>query len=322
MPANPVLRLIVAVVFAAVGAGFAVGAEGVRLFETNGVIRVELSGKLFTEYHFRDVSRPFLYPLLTPGGVHLTRRWPLEEAPGEERDHPHHKGLWWAHGAANGIDFWSEEPKAGRTVHQSFVALESGADTGQLTSRNRWVAPDGAVVAEDERTFRFYRPTGPARIVDFSITIFASHGDLVLGDTKEGTMAVRLAETMRVKLPGGKSGAGHMLNSAGNRDGQAWGKRADWCDYYGPVGKEIWGVALFDHPGNPRHPTTWHARDYGLFAANPFGWHDFEGKPKGAGDMHIASGQSVTFRYRFFFHPGDTSKARVAERYAEFARTP
>ena len=103
------------------------------------------------------------------------------------------------------------------------------------------------------------------------------------------------------------------------RDGATWGKRADWVDYSGPVQGKIVGVAIFDHPQNPRHPTRWHVRDYGLFAANPFGVHDFEQKPAGAGDFKISAGQSVTFRYRFYLHEGDEKQADVAKKYEQFA---
>jgi hypothetical protein len=87
------------------------------------------------------------------------------------------------------------------------------------------------------------------------------------------------------------------------------------------VGGKTVGIAMFDHPGNPRHPTTWHVRDYGLFAANPFGIHDFEKKEKGAGDLTIPAGKSITFRYRFYIHPGTTEEARVAEKYADYAKS-
>jgi hypothetical protein len=82
------------------------------------------------------------------------------------------------------------------------------------------------------------------------------------------------------------------------------------------------GVAIFDHPGNPRHPTWWHVRDYGLFAANPFGIHDFEKKPAGTGDYRIPAGQSLTFRYRFYIHRGDASEANVGQFWTDYARTP
>jgi len=154
--------------------------------------------------------------------------------------------------------------------------------------------------------------------MDFEVTIHASHGDVTLGDTKEGSMAIRLAPTMRVE---GKVGKGHIINSEGQRDKEAWGKRAAWCDYYGPLNGKTVGVAIFDHPGNPRHPTWWHVRTYGLFAANPFGVHYFEKKPEGTGDMIIKADDSVTFRYRFHFHKGDCKQAKVAELYREYAAT-
>lgn len=294
---------------------------GVSVVESNGVVRVSLHGQPFTEYRYTDVSRPFLYPILGPDGEHFTRRWPQDEVGGEEKDHPHHRGLWWAHGDANGVDFWSEQKGAGKTVHESFAALKSGRDEGVVSSRNRWVAPDGHVVASDLRTLRFHAPNGADRIVDFEITVTASHGELTLGDTKEGTMAIRLAESMRLTQPKGVAGNGHIVNSSGLRDGETWGKRAAWCDYYGPVGGKTVGVALFDHPGNPRYPTWWHVRDYGLFAANPFGVHDFEKKDKGTGNLVIPAGKSVTFRYRFLFHPGDTAAAAVGAQFDAWSKT-
>jgi len=297
------------------------GETGVAVVQTNGVVRVTLNGQAFSEYRFQDVSRPFLFPILGPDGEHFTRRWPQEDPGGEERDHPHHRGLWWAHGDANGVDFWSELKDAGRTVHQSFAALKSGRNEGVISSRNLWVAKDGRNIASDVRTLRFYVPKGPERIVDFEITVTASHGDLTLGDTKEGTMAIRLAESMRVAQPKGVAGSGHIVNSEGQRDGATWGQRAKWCDYYGPVGGKTVGVAIFDHPGNPRYPTWWHVRDYGLFAANPFGVHDFEKKDKGTGNLTIPAGKSVTFRYRFVFHPGDTAASGIDAQFAAWLKS-
>jgi hypothetical protein len=156
-------------------------------------------------------------------------------------------------------------------------------------------------------------------LFDFEIVIHASNGDVTFGDTKEGTMAVRLAETMRLK---GKVGHGHIVESNGKRDEETWGKRADWCDYSGPVDGKTVGIAMFDNPQNPRYPTWWHVRDYGLFAANPFGQHDFESLPdKTAGDLKIAAGKSVTFRYRFYIHKGDEAQAKVAEKYQEYLKS-
>jgi len=250
----------------------------------------------------------------------MSRNWPMKTTPDEEHDHPHHRSLWFAHGSINGQDFWSEEKNFGRTVQERFTKIKSGKSQGVIASRNRWVAADGTVVCTDDRTLRIYNPNGAnERVFDYDVTLHASQGPITFGDTKEGTMAVRLAETMRLK---GKVGHGHIVLSTGVRDGETWGKRADWCDYYGPVEGKTVGVAIFDHPQNPHHPTWWHVRDYGLFAANPFGEHDFENlKDKSAGNLTIPAGQSVTFRYRFYLHEGDDRQAQVAEKYKEYVHS-
>ncbi len=280
-------------------------------------LRIELNGKLFTEYFYKDVPRPYFYPLMGPGELPMTRNWPMKDAPDEEHDHKHHRSLWFTHGAVNGHDFWSEEKDFGKIVHAGFEEIKSGDQSGVIRSRDNWVTADGTLVCTDERTFRVYA-VGRAgeRVFDYEITLHASQGDLKFGDTKEGSMAVRLAETMRLK---GKVGHGHIINSEGVRDDQTWGKRADWCDYYGPVENQTVGVAIFDHPRNPRHPTWWHVRDYGLFAANPFGQHDFEKqKDKSAGDLLVPSGKSIAFRYRFYLHKGTDQEAGVASKYKEY----
>ena len=211
-----------------------------------------------------------------------------------------------------------------KIVHEQFLEVSSGADAGVIKSKDSWLARDGAVVCTDIRTVRIFNCPDSERLFDFDITLQAPPGQpVVFGDTKEGTMAVRVAETMRLRQKNGP-GQGHIVLSTGARDQRTWGQRADWCDYFGPVqsgsaARETLGIAIFDHPGNPRHPTTWHVRDYGLFAANPFGLHDFQKKPKGAGDLTIAAGQSVTFRYRFYIHRGDEKQAHVADRYQQYA---
>jgi hypothetical protein len=299
-------------------------AAGVQITDQVGKLRVEIGGRLFTVYHYANVPRPYFYPVLGPDELPMTRKWPMEETKDEEHDHPHHRGLWYAHGSVNGLDFWSEESNFCKIVHDQFVKVQSGQDQGLIQSKDKWLDHDGAVVCTDIRTMRIYNLPGQERMLDFDITLQAPPGKpVVFGDSKEGTMATRLAETMRLKHKDGP-GQGHIVMSTGVRDGETWGKHADWCDYYGPVaggpsGPETLGVAIFDHPGNPRHPTTWHVRDYGLFAANPFGLHDFEKKPPGTGNMTIAAGQSVTFRYRFYYHRGDEKQARVAEHYQQYA---
>ena len=296
---------------------FAQDQAGVTITREADQLRITVDGKPFSNYHFKNTPRPYLYPLLGPGGLHMTRHWPMKDMPNEEHDHPHHRSLWFAFGSLNGVDFWSEGAKAGKTIHQDFITIESGKKVGIIKSSNQWVALDGKKICSDVRTIRIYRTGSDERMLDFEITLRASEGDLTFGDTKEGMMSVRVAETMRVK---GKVAQGHIRNSEGVLDGATWGKRAKWCDYYGPVDGRTVGVAMFDHPSNPRYPTWWHVRDYGLFGANPFGLHDYEGKPPGTGDLKVPAGESITFNYRIILHEGDTDQAKVGEKFDAFIK--
>jgi len=314
------LLTVAASIFAADNSASPPSAQGVQITQLTNRLRIEINGQLFTEYFFKDVPRPYYYPLLGPSETPMTRNWPQKATPGEEHDHPHHHSLWFGHALVNGHDFWTEQKAFGKIIHDGFEEIKSGSEVGIIKSRNKWVAANGDVICTDERTLRIYNPgKASERLFDFEVTLHASTGDLTFGDDKDGMMAVRVAETMKLKRDGEH---GHIVNSAGMRDGEAWGKRADWCDYYGPVEGKIVGIAIFDHPENPRHPTWWHVRDYGLFAANPFGKHHFESlDDKSAGNLTVPAGQSVTFRYRFYLHEGDEKQAEVAKKYHEYAGT-
>ncbi|HVT74121.1 MAG TPA: PmoA family protein [Lacunisphaera sp.] len=293
-------------------------------------VRVEFEGQFFTDFVWGDgASRPYCYPILAADGLRMTRDFPVRQTPGEETDHPWHRSLWFAHSMVNGVDFWNEgtggkeAPKAkGRTVVDAITETRSG-DVGVIRAHVKWLAPGGRLVCTDDRTLRFHA-SAAGRFIDYEVTLHAPAGEpVLLGDNKDGTMALRLAQWMTLphKYQGREvPGAGHIVTSTGARDADAWGKRADWCDYYAPHEGKVYGVAIFDSPRNLRHPTWWMARDYGLFGANPFGRHDYENlkdQPH-AGDYTIPAGGSLTLRYRFFFHEGDTTTAGVAARYAEY----
>lgn len=280
---------------------------------TNGQVRVHADGDLFTVYHSQSAARPFFYPVLGPSGQYLTRRWPLESAEGEEHDHEHHRGLWYTHGDMNGHDFWSEG--AGPKVAQTTISVLDG---GVLVTENDWLTADGETICTDRRRHRFSAGDG-YRQIDVSVTLFASAGRLVIGDTKEGSMAIRLPATLRVE---GDVAAGRLFTSEGKQGGDAWGTRASWCASVGPVDGRTVGIIIMDHPSNPRHPSWWHARTYGLLAANAVGQHYFEGKPEGAGDLAVESGNRVTFVYRILFHETDTSQAQINRQYRAFCAEP
>ncbi len=292
-------------------------------------VLVTVDGEPFTEYRPGGEADggghlPYLYPVHGPGGQALTRNWPMSEVEGEERDHPHHRSLWFAHGAvglADGgkrYDIWNG--RDGSAIeHQEILTVKSG-EAGVLRTANSWVDPGGDEMLREERTMTFRAgtfDTGQAwRAIDFDVRLKAGDRDIVLGDTKEGTMAIRVAATLRHQ---GDRAAGSMRNSEGVQGVDVWGKRAAWVHYTGPVDGKAVGIAIFDHPENFRHPTWWHARAYGLFAANPFGVHNFEKAEKGTGDWTIAAGGELRLRYRLLFHDGEVSAERLDDELRRYA---
>jgi hypothetical protein len=297
----------------------------VKLAKTQDRVRVEIGGQLFTEYIFKGGPVPYLYPVLAPDGTALTRDFPMKEVEGEEQDHTHHRSLWFTHGAVNGVDFWQDVPKRGFVLSESVgFAIERGV--GIIRARNKWEGPDKTLHCTDETTIRFRAVPG-GRLIDYEVTIKAlPDKPLVLGDTKEGSMAVRVAQWLtpphQFARKDSVGSTGTLVNDAGAKNGDVWSKKSTWIDNFGTKGGKIYGIAMFDHPRNPRHPTWWHARTYGLLAANPFGQRDFEAAAKhapGKGDMTIPAGGSITFRWRVYAHLGDTVTAGVAEQFKAYA---
>lgn len=300
--------------------------------EQDGKVRIEIDGQLFTEYCYTGAPHVYYAPVIGPGGVKMTRSWPMAEVEGEERDHPHHRSLWFAHGDVNGVDFWAEaNPKAkkppqhptGTIQHEKFLEVKGGEKEGVVSAQLKWVSPDGTVPVTSVQTLRVYNTPAQERLCDFEVTLTAGDKDVVFGDTKEGTMAMRIAESMRLKQPKNHPpGQGKIVNSEGIQNDATWGKKANWVDYSGPVDGKTVGIGMFDHPKNPRHPTRWHVRDYGLFAANPFCGNEMDqAEPKGAAAYKLPAGQSITFKYRIYLHEGDAESAKVAQRYSEYAES-
>jgi hypothetical protein len=299
-------------------------AAEVTITQCDGKAVVNIDGKLFTEYVFQGHTKPILYPVIGPTGVGMTRNYPMrEDVDNEALDHPHQKSLWFTHDDVNGVHFWLEYPRKGSDLKPGrIVQKKIEIDANRIRTEDDWLAPEGDPVCSDTRLLAFgVTPSG--RYIDFAITLCASHGDVVFGDTKEGAMGIRTHPLLRLQADekrGNHTAKGNCVNSEGTEGKAIWGQRAKWVDYWAPIEGETVGIAIFDHPSNPRHPTWWHARYYGLVAANPFGIHDFEKeKPEGAGDMKIPAGDSVTFRYRFLFHRGDVREANIAGEYESFA---
>lgn len=282
--------------------------SAITLVEEAGGIAVRCDGAPFTVYRHDGVPNPVLYPLLTASGVAVTRNWPLQQGGNEPHDHQHHRSVWFAHGDVDGVDFWTNK---GRIEQDGAAAID--AATASIRTADRWLDPAGRQVASDARRYGF-RAGADWRAVDIEVRIGGSAA-LHFGDTKEGLMALRLRPELCLT---GKGATAHIRDSEGRRDGAVWGKRASWVAYTGSVGGKVVTVAMFDHPDNLRHPTWWHARDYGLLAANPFGQHDFEGGAVGQGDYTLAAGDSLRLCYCIHLHDGAADDRQLAAAYDDW----
>jgi hypothetical protein len=287
--------------------------SGVELVSHGKRIEVLFNGKLLTEYIPDDGPKPYYFPLVGPSGASMTRSFPMKKVEGEKFDHPHHRSLWFTHGSVNKVDFWSEAPGHGRIVETSRPIVEGGGSEATIRTTDDWLASDGKKVCEDERTVRFHA-TLKLRVIDFDITLKASEGPVTFGDTKEGMFGLRVATSMDVTSKKG----GRIVNAEGVEDKAAWGKASPWVDYTGPIDGKTFGIAILNHPSSFRYPTTWHVRDYGLFAANPFGWHDFGQKT--SGEFVLPKGETIRFRYRVILHDGDTTSAGIPAEFEAYAR--
>ncbi len=302
----------------------------VKITPGAGSVRIEIGGKPFSEFFVSgaDVTKPYLHPLLAASGTRVTRLFPMEKVAGEPVDHPHQRSMWFAHDSVNGVDFWNNEagytkpPRRGKIVLAKMGQIKSGAKQGSIAATFDWIELEGEKkLLTEERVMTFYSDPN-LRIVDFDITLTAAQ-PVKFGDAKDGLFGIRIHPDLQETQGSGKNvtpGTGKLENAEGLLgEKQVWGKPSNWCDYFGAIKGEKLGIAILDHPGNPHHPVRWHARGYGLFAANPFGLAVFTGDKSQDGGVTVEPGGKLRFRYRMVIHPGDARSADIAGIYAKYA---
>jgi len=321
-------------------------AARVEIVANDAERRVDIlvDGSLFTAYIYpTTIKKPVLYPLRTSSGNDVTRGFPLDPRPGEREDHPHQIGLWFNYGNVNGLDFWNNSdavppenaPRMGTVSHREVRGMESGLGRGALEVSMDWVDHEGAVLLREETRFVFH--AGPElRAVDRITTLTALDQPISLTDNKEGVLGLRVARGLeqpaerpelsvdsagRITLdPGSESDGvtGWYRSSEGHEGDAVWGTRGRWTMLSGVVEGEPVTVAILDHPDNVGFPTYWHARGYGLFAANPLGQRELSGG-RDVLDYELEAEQSTTFRHRILILSGPVSPEQIDAQYHAFA---
>lgn len=293
----------------------------IKLVKSDNQIDVMVDGELFTSYVFKpDLVKPVLFPINSPLGTMITRGFPfITNIEGESQDHPHHTGLFFTYDKVNDVGYWNVKTPPPQIVHKEIVEMVDGTDTAKLATRCEWTAEGGEVQLEELRTMVFgYGPK--ERSVDITITLTAKDKEILFADTKEGMFGIRVAPWLKEK-----GGTGEYLNAQGLKTAEnVWGKRSEWVALIGNKGEEELTLAIFDHPKSVNHPAYWHARNYGLFAANPLGqWkfmHDRELENPEHLNFTLKPGESAVFKYKVLIYSGKLNKEELDERYKVFSK--
>jgi hypothetical protein len=319
--------------------------HGITVFpsENEHRVYVRVDGEPFTSYIWPDtLMKPVLFPLRTASGTVVTRGFPLEPRAGERIDHPHHTGFWFNYENVNGVDFWNnstalpaeQQAKMGRIVHRRILKYSGGEDRGELEVEMDWIMPDGQVILHEKTDFIFRTGKG-SRVVDRITTLTALEKPVVFKDAKDGLLGLRVRRELEqpstdavtytdasghpttVKSMDTNGVSGMYRSSEGKTGDAVWSTRANWTMLSGKVGQEEITLALIDHPKNPGFPTYWHARGYGLFAANPLGQEVFS-KGKEKLNFALQPNQSATFRYRLAILNESATPEKIESEYKHF----
>jgi len=341
-----IILAVMAVFLAVVAQAFrpAVAAVTVTPHESARRVDITIGGAPVTSYLWPErVKKPVLDPIRSAKGTIVTRGWPLNPRPGERVDHPHHVGLWFNYESVNGVDFWNNSDglnpahaaKMGAIVHRRIVTAKSGADRGELVTESDWVLPGGKTLLH-ERTQLSFSGDASTRTIERIATLTALDDRVVFADAKDGMLGMRVARPLEqpsnepqvftdiagrataVPVMDNTGVTGEYTSSEGKKGDAVWGTRGRWTMLTGTISGEPVTVAMIDHPKNPGFPTYWHARGYGLFAANPLGQKVFsEGRE--TMNFTIEPRASATFRYRVVVLDEKASADRLEREFAAFS---
>lgn len=278
--------------------------------KTEKRVDIAVDGKPFTSYIYPDsLMKPVLYPIRTTDGALITRGWPLEPRAGERTDHPHHVGLWFNYGDVNGIDFWNnsssipsaEKDKYGTIRHLAVNMMVADDNKAELDVSAYWEKSDGTKLLK-EATKYIFTETGGRRAIELHVKLTALEEDVSFADNKEGLIGIRL--TRELEHASGQGTTGLYRSSVGKDGNDVWGTRGAWVNLNGTLDGQPVSIVILDHPENVGYPTYWHARDYGLFAANPLGQKVFSEGDEVL-DFKLKAGDSVIFKYKVLINSGN-----------------
>ena len=307
-------------------------------------VDVFIDDNLFTSYIYpTNIKKPVLYPLVTPKGTKITRKYPLEPSVGERVDHPHHVGVWFNYGDVNGLDFWNNSDSIkvekrgsyGTILHKEILGMEDGNEEASLKVSMDWVSNEGKVLLKENTTFIF-RGDHDEYSIDRITRLSAPNEKVIFKDNKEGVLGIRVTRELEhpsdkpdiftdsngiptgVPVLNNEGVNGNYINSENIEGNDCWGKRSNWVNLKSNIGDEKISLAILGHTSNAGYPTYWHTRGYGLFAANPLGQEVFS-DGKEALNLSLDQGEEVTFRHRIIVASKNLEKAELDAEFDKFS---
>jgi hypothetical protein len=249
---NITVNLLLAVgFFAAPNTVFA--ENPMRITTAENIISVHADDSVLLRYRYRDVPfKACLHQLFSPRGVNI-----LRDAPA---DHLHHHALMYAV-TVDGVNFWEEQNKPGRQAHRCFsdVRVEKHRDMPRagFTEQIDWINP-----RSKELLLKEHRTIEVCRLSEQKVTFLSWASEFKLPPGKESVMftgshyfglGMRFVKSMdtggQFNNPDGK--AGDLVRGSERL------VRTAWCAYTANADGGPVTVAMFGHPDNLRHPTSW-----------------------------------------------------------------
>ena len=267
---------------------------------------------------YASAPKPFLHPVTTPGGMVMTLS--------EPEDHLWHRGLWFTFKFVDGENFWEERDPFG-TQRVAGIPQVSHPDpsTSVIDLDLDWAAPGTAAPILTERRRLTVRVVGDATQIDHDTTLHTT-ADVTLDRTPYTTWGGYGGVAFRATADWQPT-----QRTVGDRvtDGFLLGETAPSCDVSGPItaaaltdrsmGEELddalidrsAGIAILDHPANPRHPTPWYT---GSGAGNFLNAAPLFHEP-----MTLAAGETLALRYRVLVHDGLWGIEDVQRQFERYA---
>jgi hypothetical protein len=285
-------------------------AEGLHIEKADGKLVITNDGKLVTNYYYSDKApKPYFFPVNIPG-TEISFVRPLQEPDADGKypksyDHKHHRGIWIGVEKVKELDHWMEKHP---TVNKDIAIEKTTGDSVSFTSSNEWQDEQGQPVLLESTGYTIHANG----LWTVEITLTPVEDKVMIGDTKEGFLGIRMDDDLR-------GDAGGLIINADGLKGEkgAWGKSSAWVDYTGERNGQRIGVALFDDPANFREG-LYHVRNYGLFSISPFGPSSYSNAKEPEQPVILSKKTPLKLRYGIYIHSGTAEEAKVAETYQQF----